>query len=264
MAMDPSSVRHGDRPLAGRCVLVTRPGDQSQELRDRLADLGAEVLIQPGVTVSDPPDWKPVDAALARLEHFDWVVFSSSNGVRYLLERQATLGGDRRRFRDVKLAAIGPGTAAELARYGLHADVVPTEYRAEALAEALAPTAPGRRFLLARANRGRQVLPDQLAEAGGVVEQVVVYSTHDVEQADPDIAAALAAGRIDWITVTSSSIARAVVGLFGDALRRSKLASISPITSEVLRELGYQPAAQAKEYTMPGLADAITRVEQAP
>ncbi len=179
-------------PLSGRAVLVTRPGEQAQELRELLTALGAEVLEQPGITVSDPPDWSPVDTALEHLASYDWLVFSSSNGVKRLLDRLLLRGGSLEQLAKVKLAAIGPGTAAELVRYGLAVDVVPPEYRAEALAEALAPHAAGKRFLLARASRGRQVLPEQLLAAGGIVEQVVVYSTTDVEAADPQVAAALA------------------------------------------------------------------------
>ena len=107
------------------------------------------------------------------------------------MERLIGRGGGAERLRQVKLAAIGPGTAAELTRFGLHAEIVPTEYRAESLAAALAPMAAGRRFLLARANRGRQVLPEQLVAAGGIVEQVVVYSTLDVRRPEPEVAAAL-------------------------------------------------------------------------
>ncbi len=222
-----------------------------------LAALGAEVLEQPGITVSDPPDWSPVDDALNRIAGYDWVVFSSSNGVKRLLDRLVLRGGSPGQLATVRLAAIGPGTAAELVRYGLAAHVVPEEYRAEALAEALAPQAAGKRFLLARASRGRQVLPEQLTVAGGIVEQVVVYSTNNVETADPHIAAALAAGRVDWVTVTSSAIARAIVGLFGEPLRTARLASISPVTSQTLRKLGHPPAAEAAEYTMAGLVAAI-------
>jgi uroporphyrinogen III methyltransferase/synthase len=255
-------VNNGSQPPAPNClsgclVLVTRPGEQAQELRELLADLGAEVLEQPGITVSDPPDWSPVDAALERIASYDWLVFSSSNGVKRLLDRFLLRGGSLGQLATVKLAAIGPGTAAELVRYGLKADVVPEEYRAESLAAALAPQAAGKRFLLARASRGRQVLPEQLTAAGGIVEQVVVYSTNDVKTADPRIAAALSAGRVDWVTVTSSAIARAIVGLFGEDLRKARLASISPVTSQTLRELGHPPAAEATEYTMAGLVAAI-------
>jgi uroporphyrinogen III methyltransferase / synthase len=237
--------------------LVTRPGEQAGGLRDRLVELGAEVLMQPAVEIAAPADWAPVDAALARLDRYDWLVFSSSNGVRYLVERLAAIGGDAGLLRRIKLAAIGPGTAAELARHGYEADLVPDEYRAEALAAALAADAPGRRFLLARTDRGRQVLPEQLTAAGAIVEQIVVYSTREVDRPDPEIAAAMAAGRIDWTTVTSSAIARSLVALFGDDLRRTRLASISPVTSSVLRESGHEPSVEAVEYTMAGLVAAL-------
>ncbi len=174
-----------------------------------------------------------------------------------MLERILACGADLRRLGEIQLAAIGPGTAEELARYHLKADRVPDEYRAESLAAALIADARGQRFLLARASRGREVLAEELTAAGGIVEQVVVYTSRDVEHADPEIDAALAAGRIDWITVTSSAIARSLAKLFGDDLRKSKLASISPVTSATLRELGQKAAAEAREYTMEGIVEAI-------
>jgi len=139
----------------------------------------------------------------------------------------------------------------------LRADVVPDDYRAESLAKALAGGAAGKRFLLVRASRGREVLAEELSRAGGIVEQVVAYESVDVEAADPQIAAKMAAGQIDWTTVTSSAIARSLARLFGESLQRTKLVSISPITSAMLRELGYEPAAEAKEYTMAGVVAAI-------
>jgi uroporphyrinogen III methyltransferase/synthase len=111
--------------------------------------------------------------------------------------------------------------------------------------------------LLVRANRGREVLAEQLTAAGATVEQVAAYTSRDVPAADPSIAEALAAGQIDWITVTSSAIARSLVNLLGDALRQSRLASISPITSETLRELGHPPVVEAASYTAAGLVAAI-------
>ena len=112
-------------------------------------------------------------------------------------------------------------------------------------------------FLLVRASRGREVLAEQLRAAGALVEQIVAYTSIDMERPDPAVAALLKAGRIDWITVTSSAIARSLVRLFGDDLRRAKLASMSPLTSGVLGELGHSPAAEAVEYTMAGLVAAI-------
>jgi uroporphyrinogen III methyltransferase/synthase len=247
------------RPLVGKRVLITRPIDQTGSLERRLAELGAMCLWQPAIEIGPPADWGPVDAALGRLEEFHWLVFSSANGVRYLLDRLLACGADLRRLGEIQLAAIGPGTAEELARYHLKADLVPDEFRAESLAAALVPDARGQRFLLARASRGREVLAEELLAAGGIVEQVVVYSSRDVEPADPEVSAALAAGRIDWITVTSSAIARSLANLFGDDLHKSKLASISPITSATLRELGHEPAAEAREYTMEGVVEALVK-----
>ena len=193
-----------------------------------------------------------------RLAEFDWLVFSSVNGVQFLLNRLLETGGDLRRLAGVKLAAIGPGTTEELSKFHLRVDGQPADdYRAEALAELLAKDARGKRFLLARASRGREVLAETLRAAGGEVEQIVVYRSTDVATPNPEIAAALAAGQIDWVTVTSSAIAKSLVKLFGEQLRKSKIVSISPVTSATLRELGFQPAAEAVSYTMSGVVDAI-------
>jgi uroporphyrinogen III methyltransferase/synthase len=251
------------RPLLGLRVMVTRPelekemspASFSDPLAERLSALGAEVVVQPAIRIGPPPDWRPVDDALARLPDYDWLVFSSANGVRALLDRLRQSQMHPAPFPHV--AAMGPGTADELARYGLQAELVPDEFRAESLAEALARDAAGKRFLLARASRGREVLAQRLTAASAIVEQIVVYTSTDVEQPDAQIARMLRTGQIDWITVTSSAIARSLARLFGDELRRSKLANISPITSGVLRECGYQPAAEATEYTLAGLAAAI-------
>jgi uroporphyrinogen III methyltransferase/synthase len=146
-----------------------------------------------------------------------------------------------------------------LLRYHLKADAVPDEFRAESLAVTLAENARGKRFLLARASRGRELLAEELTAAGGIVEQVVVYQSTDVTVPDPTISELLRAGKIDWVTVTSSAIAKSLVGMFGEDLKRTKLVSISPITSGILRELGFEPAAEANEYTMAGVVEAIRR-----
>jgi uroporphyrinogen III methyltransferase/synthase len=252
------------RPLFGRTVLVTRPGSADglpsggeDELSRRLRELGAAVLQQPAITIGQPADWGPVDDAIDRLAEFDWLVFSSANGVNYFLLRLFTLGHDTRALGHLNLAAIGPATADALGEYMLIPDAWPSTYRAEALADDLAPNIRGRRVLLARASRGREVLSEQLVAAGAVVEQVVVYESRDVERPDPEVAAAISAGRVDWTTVTSSAIARSLVRLFGESLRQTRLAAISPLTSETLCELGYAPAVVAETYSGAGVVDAI-------
>lgn len=245
------------RPLFGTRILVTRPADQARELRSALETLGAEVLLQPAIEIAPPDDWGAVDAALARLDQFDWLVFSSANGVCAVLERILSTGRDIRRLGAIKLAAIGPGTAAELERFYLKADLIPDEFRAENLADVLAGQGRGARFLLVRASRGREVLAERLLAAGAEVQQIVAYQSCDVNRPNSEVAAAMASSRIDWITVTSSAIARSLAAMFGEDLRNARLASISPITSQALRELGFEPAAEAAEYTMAGVVQAV-------
>jgi uroporphyrinogen III methyltransferase/synthase len=251
------------RPLFGVRVLVAGSPHVSDKLRDRLSELGADVLTKPAIHLTDPPDWAPVDAALQRLDRYDWLVFSSGTGVDYLLERLYAQGGDVRRLGRVKLAAIGSGTAERLARYHLRADRVPEQFVAESLAQALLGEAERRRFLVARASGGREVLADALTGAGGDVDQIVVYGSVGLKDPDPDVARALSAGEIHWITVTSSSTAAALVRLYGEALRRARFASIGPLSSAALRGLGYEPAAEAAPHTSAGLVEAILRVAAA-
>jgi uroporphyrinogen III methyltransferase/synthase len=215
------------------------------------------VLVQPAIEISEPDDWRPLDAVIGRLAEFDWLVFSSANGVRLFMQRLAELGYDARRLGGAQLAAIGPATVEALGQFHLKADIQPAEYRAESLAVALTPDVAGKRVFLARASRGREVLAEMLVTAGATVEQAVVYNSRDVDVADPEVAAALEAGRIHWTTVTSSAIARSLVRLFGDALRQTKLAAISPLTADVLSELGQSPAVVAEHYTTRGIVDAI-------
>jgi uroporphyrinogen III methyltransferase/synthase len=249
------------RGLSGRRVLVTRPVGQAASLVEQLDLLGAEVFSQPTIEILPPADWKAVDTTIGQIDQFDWLVFSSANGVRFFLDRLPHLGRDLRSLGGVRLATMGPATTHTLAQYHLHTDCQPTEYRAEALAELLAAEADNQRFLLLRANRGREVLAETLQDAGGRVEQVAVYQSQDVQQADPEITRALAAGQIDWVTVTSSAIARSLIGLFGEQLRQSKLAAISPLTADVLTTAGYPPHVVATEYTDEGLVEAIVKRE---
>ncbi len=251
------------RPLFGKRIVLTRPIDRAESLYQPLTELGADCLIQPAIEISPPTDWRAVDAALTRIEEFNWLVFSSVNGVQFLLDRLLETGGDLRRLAGVNLAAIGPGTSEELARYYLKVDRQPPDvYRAEALAELLTTDAKGKRYLLARASRGREVLAETLRAAGGQVEQIVVYQSTNVAQPEPEIAAAMKAGRIDWVTVTSSAIGRSLVKMFGDDLQKTKIASISPVTSATLAELGFQAAAEAEQYTMQGVIDSILAAER--
>ncbi len=251
------------RPLTGQRILVTRPEDQAHDFADLLMELGADVLTQPSIVIGDPPDWGPVDEAIDNLDRYHWVVFTSANGVRFFLGRLWTQGKDLRKLGPVKIAAIGPGTAEALRRHYLIADLVPAEFRAEALAEALVDNLrrePSRsRVLLVRANRGRPVLAEMLTSAGACVHQIAAYTSADVNEPLPEVMTALNSGAINWITVTSSSIARSLARMFGPQLSKARLASISPVTSAELRHLGFEPTVEAQVYTLGGLVEAILR-----
>ncbi len=247
------------RPLFGERVLVAGSRGTSRKLRDRLAELGAEVIPLPAIQVTDPPDWTPVDAALETLDRYDWLVFSSGTGVDFFLQRLYDMGGDARRLGRMKVAAIGTGTADQLARHRLRADLVPERFDAESLARDLIERARRRTFLLARAGGRPSLLADALDRAGVYVTPIVVHGNVEVKHPNPYVAAALASGEIDWITVASSSTARSLSRLYGESLRHARLASIGPLTSATLRNLGFEPAVEACPHTVAGLIDAIQR-----
>jgi uroporphyrinogen III methyltransferase/synthase len=250
------------RPLFGQTVLVTRPELQTESMSAKLRQLGANVLTQPAIEISEPADAKPLETAIARLTDFDWLVFSSSNGVHCFLRELLASGRDLRALGKIQLAAIGPATAEALAKYHLTADVQPATYRAESLAESLAPQAKGKRFLLARASRGREVLAEMLTAAGANVEQIVVYESRDVAAPNADVVAAMNADHIAWTAVTSSAIARSLVAMFGETLRKTQLVAISSLTADVLAELGHPPAAVAEIATTDGIIAAILAAER--
>jgi uroporphyrinogen III methyltransferase/synthase len=250
------------RPLFGETVIITRPIEQAAELRERLTELGAETLIQPAIEILDPLDgWHSADAILHHLQPFDDLIFSSSNGVRRFMRRLLDLGLDTRVLAGKRIAAIGPGTTDALASFFLVADVQPpTDYRAESLVAALSPTAKNRRVLLIRASRGRDTLARGLADAGAQVTQVVAYESQDVKQLEPDVAESIERSRPFWITATSSAIARAAVHLLQDRLGpHARWVSISPLTSDALRDAGVEPSEEADEATLEGMVQAIVR-----
>ena len=249
-------------PLFGRRIGITRPAGQAERAMARCLELGAEPVLLPTISILPPEDWRPVDAALARVSEFDWLVFTSVNGVQFLLDRLWQTGGDVRSLGHVQLAAIGEATAAALMERRLRADVVPESFRAEALAEALRPHVDGRRVLWARASRGRDVLPQQLAAAGAVVEQVAVYQNVDATSLPAGAVQGLIEGHLDWIALSSPSIARSLHALLpAAALARlgqtTRLAAISPVTAAAAREVGLPVAVVAETYTWEGLFASI-------
>jgi uroporphyrinogen III methyltransferase/synthase len=255
-----------DRPLFGLRIGITRPEEQSTDAARRAYELGALPVLLPTIEIAPPEDWTAVDNVLGRLDQFDWIIWTSSNGVRGLLGRLWELGGDTRRLNHAQLACIGTSTAAELEKYSLRADVVPPEYRAESLAAELSSKVSGKRVLWARASRGRDVLPQELTNAGASLEQVVVYHNRDVPTLPAHELRQIERGELDWIALSSPSIARSLARLLTPSARqhvgsRTRLASISPVTTAAALEVGLPIAAEATTYTWEGLFQCMVKLE---
>ena len=229
-------------------MAVTRARAQASGLAARLRELGARAIEAPAIRIA------PLDGPAPELERYDLVCLTSPNGARLLFERLAAAGRDARAFAGVRVAAIGPGTAAALREHGLIADVVPERFVAEGLVEALADV-PVSRALVARAAEARDVLPDALRERGAEVDVLALYET----VAEPLSAAQLdGVTGADYVTFTSSSTVRFFFDAVGDGLSpRTRLASIGPVTSDALRERGREPDVEAERHDIDGLVDAL-------
>ncbi len=257
------------RPLFGKRVLVTRPRDQAAEFVDLLESIGAEAIESPLVRIDPPEDDAPLDEACAHLDAFDWIVFSSANAVDAFIRRLTASPLDMRALHGVRLCAVGSATAARLATLGLKVDLVPPEFRAEAVARAMASVATiaGLRVLLPRADIGRDVIADDLRNGGAVVTEVVAYRTVVVEadpEGDPDIYRMLLESRLDVVTFTSASAVRHFVKIFGlepatDLLRTTVVAAIGPVTADVAKQYGISVAIVPPEATIRALAQAIVK-----
>ncbi len=249
-------------PLAGRTVLVTRPHGQASRLSAALAEQGAIPIEVPAIRIEPPESWAELDAAIAR-GGFDWVVFTSANGVASFFDRLTLAGGGTEWFSGTKVAAIGPETARTLERAGVHADLVPDEYVAEALVACIADERDltGAQILLPRADIARDALQHGLRAAGATVQSVVAYRTA-TEVASPELLAQLEARNIDVVTFTSSSTVRALVQMLGGdttLLAAPAVACIGPVTAATAQALGLRVDVVAEQYTIPGLIDALIR-----
>jgi uroporphyrinogen III methyltransferase/synthase len=254
------------RPLFGRRVLVTRPREQAGELVDRLRALGADAIEAPMIRILPPEDPAPLSRAAEDPGAYDWIVFTSANAVEAYMN--AVLAErDLRALKGPRLCTVGTGTADRLARYGIKADVIPDEFRAEAVLGALAPFGPldGTPILLPRSDIGREVIVEQLRDAGALVTDVVAYRTVLEEthhEGEPDIFRMFLDGRIDVVTFTSPSAVRNFVKVYGadpaaDLLKNTTVAAIGPVTAEAARQLGIHVSVQPSTYTIAGLVDAI-------
>ena len=247
------------KPLFGKRVLVTRSREQASQLSARLSAQGAEVLEVPTIQVVPADDYRDLDAAIGELGSFDWLIFTSVNGVDYFLRRLKAQGKDVRELKGIKLAAIGPATAQKLEDLQLIVDYVPGEYRAEAIIEGLRRHGiEGKKVLLPRAQVAREVLPEELSRCGAQVRVVTAYKTIQPEM-DLDL---LREAKPDVITFTSSSTVSNFVSAVGqdninEILKGTTIASIGPITADTATSLGLETEIMPSAYTIPGLVEAI-------
>jgi len=253
------------QPLAGRRVLVTRALHQAGKLSEGLRAQGAEPVEVPVLEIRPPESYAALDAALGRLERYDWLILTSANAVRAMSERASALEIELQQPHSLEIAAVGHATAVAAHREGLRVVFVPENYLAEELVagllEGVGPKAVGLRVLLVRAAVARDVIPDALGEAGAVVDVVEAYRNVVPDAAPDELRAAIEQG-IDAATFTSSSS----VTHLAEAARAAGLAwpfagvpavSIGPITSGTLRELGWEPAIEANPSDIPGLIQAV-------
>jgi uroporphyrinogen III methyltransferase/synthase len=253
-----------NRPLLGKRIVVTRARAQASELIGRLSLLGAECLQCPTIEVTPPDSWEPLDQAIGNLSRYDWIVFTSVNGVHYFFERLFEQGLDARSLGHLRTAAIGPATAERLRCFGLNTDILPKTYQAESVVEAFANVAvKGKNVLLPRAREARAVLPEELRRMGARVDEIVAYQTLTAGDEDRTLVDALEKSEVDMITFTSSSTVsnfRSLLPADADQQALMKdvaVACIGPITADTARSLGFSVDITAQEFTIDGLCQAI-------
>lgn len=250
-----------NKPLFGKTVVVTRARAQASALTKKLEAQGARVLEVPAIKIVPPADFAPLDKAISEIDTYKWLILTSVNGVEYFFDRLLKADKDSRALCGVKIAAIGSATAEALKGYGITADLIPSAYKAEELADALAAdTKAGDKLLLARAKIARNVLPERLRALGAQVDVVTAYETVADCQNKEELLEALESGEASLVTFTSSSTVTNLLDVLGDKkdlLNKVALAAIGPVTAETLEKHGLKPAVSATEYTIDGLMTAI-------
>jgi len=265
--MDAGLVTENERdlPLAGRSIVVTRSAEQAPGLIDPLEALGAEVIVMPVIAVVEPESWQPVDDAIEHIGEYDWIVLTSVNGVERFEDRMRLRGMRLSELWAARVAVVGSATAKRVRSHGIEPAVVPVSFRAEGLLAEMRRIGPeaGRRVLIPRAAEAREVLPDELRELGFEVDVVPVYRLETPEP-PPDVLARLARGDADAVVFASGGTARRFVEVLHAAgldetavLAHTAVASIGPVTTAVLRELGIDVAIEAAESTASALVTAL-------
>ena len=249
------------KPLFGKGVVITRPEAQAEDFARLLQDRGASVIHFPTIQIVSPSSWTACDAALQQLDAYQWIIFTSANGVRFFLRRLHEKGLDVRDLKGIRLCTIGPATAAALEAKGLRVDLVPDTYISEGVVAAFAgQDMQGKKVLIPRAEEARDVIPAGLAGQGAQVDVVSVYRTIRSERQKEELEAFLKRSEVDVIAFTSPSTVNHFMEIMGRdfVLPTSvKIAAIGPVTSAAVRKAGLPAHILQETYTIPGLVDGI-------
>lgn len=250
-----------NKPLFGKTVIVTRARAQASDLTAKLEAEGAKVVEVPAIKIVPPADFAPLDEAVANIADYKWLILTSANGVEYFFNRMEVAGKDARALAGVKIAAIGSATAAALKGFGIKADLIPSAYKAEELAEALeGEVKAGDKLLLARAKVAREVLPEKLRALGCEVDVVTAYETVADCENKEELVELLSSGEASVVTFTSSSTVSNLIEALGEdkeLLNKAALACIGPVTEATLNKAGFKSSINAEQYTIDGLMKAI-------
>lgn len=253
------------KPLFGKNIIVTRAREQASEFAEMLTTRGAHAVQFPTIRIIPPQSWEALDKAIERLEEYQWIIFTSVNGVAYFIERLKHHQKDIRDLKGIKICAIGPRTAEKIERFGIRVDFVPKEYRAESIIEGMQESdLKGKKLLLPRAKEAREILPEKLAELGALIDVVEAYQTVKPEENKEEVLSMLKNGEIDMVTFASSSTVRNFISMFGkgeavELLKRVPVACIGPITEQTAIENGLSPSVIPEEYTLSSMTEAISR-----
>ncbi len=248
------------KPLFSKRVLVTRPKEQAEHFVRLLESEGARTITYPTIEIKAPASFRVLDRAIKNIRKYDWILFTSVNGVSWFLERLRVKGKDLRELYGIKIAAIGEKTAESLERSGIGVEIVPRDFRAEGLIDIFSGMdVEGSKFLIPRAKTARSILPDTLRRMGALVDVAPAYETVPPQSQDiKSIKKIIKDGDIDVLTFTSSSTARNFFDQVGKIPKDTVIACIGPITAGTVRELGYDTEIMPDKYTVEALSRAIS------
>lgn len=260
------------RPLTGKRIVITRAHEQAPSFARELEEAGAVVISIPTIEIKPPQSFQPLDKALKKLPAYDWLLLTSVNGVKALKKRMDRAEISPTMLKHLAIAAIGPATRLEIEKLGLKVDVMPEQYVAESVVSVLRERVSGKRVLLIRAKVARDIIPKGLRTYGAEVEVIEAYETVLPAHAEVRLREAFLsdAAKPDIVTFTSSSTAKNFFTLCGrghspqEVLKGVTVASIGPVTSATLAEIGIKATIEAAEHTIKGLVQAITAFFNSP